>query len=204
MPTILLAFNMINKAALLMLIPMVIFGVAGLLISINRRKALLIFGLSSIVMLLVNVQAVYLSKYPFMSNVGKSLENMNSSSAQSIFDIYTKDLVLYDHIAIILMLVLVIFTFLAGPAKISVWIRLQISKLFKSKSDSPVVKWIVANTNYLITGLLIITFLLTIFPLISSTWYLLTLFIGVGIVCLLLLSLKSNIKIVKQRQSKKK
>ena len=204
MPQILFAFNLINNAAFLMLIPMLIFGIGGLLVAFNRRRALIVFGVSSIVLLIVNVQAVYLLKYPFISGINNALQDSGGGSAQAIFNIYTKDLIYIDQIAIILMIILVLFALLAGPAKLAVWIRMQISKLFESKSDSPVVKWIIANTNYLITGLLIITFILTIFPIISSVWYLVTLFIVVGIICILLLSLRSNEKRTKKKLAKKK
>lgn len=204
MPQILFAFNLINNAAFYMLIPMLIFGIGGLLVAFNRRRALIVFGVSSIVLLIVNVQAVYLLKYPFISGINNALQDTGSGSAQAIFNIYTKDLIYIDQIAIILMIILVLFALLAGPAKLAVWIRMQISKLFESKSDSPVVKWITANTNYLITGLLIITFILTIFPIISSVWYLVTLFIVVGIICILLLSLRNNVNQTKKKLAKKK
>ena len=202
MPTVLFAFNIINKAALLMIIPMLLFGIGGLLLAPDRRKGLMIFGISSIVLLVLNVQAVYLTQYPFIAGLNSALQNSNSASAQAIFDIYTKDLIYYDRVAIVLMLVLIAFTFLAGPAKMSVWIRAQISKLFDSKSDSQVVKWLVKNTNYIIAGLLIFTFILTVFPLINSVWYLLTLFVVVGILCIGLISLKNTQK-TKKPQSKK-
>ncbi|MCX6728707.1 MAG: hypothetical protein NTV39_02985 [Candidatus Saccharibacteria bacterium] len=203
MPTVLFAFNIINKAALLMIIPMLIFGIGGLLLAKSKRKGLMIFGISSIILLILNVQSVYLAQYPFISGLNNALQNSNSASATAIFNIYTKDLVYYDRIAIVSMLVLVLFAFLAGPAKSSVWIRTQISKIFESKSDYPAVKWTVKNTNYIITGLLIATFLLTVFPLINSVWYLLTLFVVVGIICIALLSLKSSTRKPKKRQTKK-
>jgi len=203
MPTVLFAFNIINKAAFYMIILMLIFGVSGLLIAKRKRKGLMIFGVSSIILLILNVQAVYLSQYPFVASLSSALQNSNSASAQAIFDIYTKDLIYYDRIAIVLMIVLIAFAFLAGPAKISVWIRMQISKVFGSKSESQVVKWLVANTNYIITGLFTIAFLLTVFPLIKSVWYLLALFIVVGVLCIGLISLKNTQK-TKKRQIKKK
>jgi hypothetical protein len=200
MPAVLFGFKVINSAGLLMLIPMLIFGVIGLLIAIDRRRALLIFGVSSIVLLLTNVQAVYLLKYPFMSAINNALQSDGSNSAQSIFNIYTSDLIYLDHLAIILMVILVIFAFLAGPAKVSVWIRMQISKLFSSKSKSPVVVWLADNSNYLIVGLLIVTFLLVIFPLMYSVWYLVSLFVIVGLLCVLLLSLKSSVQLPNKRK----
>ena len=203
MPNILYAFNLINNAALYMLIPMFIFGIGGLLVAFNRRRALIVFGVSSILLLITNVQAVYLLKHPFISGVSQALQSTGDNTAQAIYNIYTKDLIYIDRLAIILMVILVVFALLTGPARISVWIRLQISKLFRLKSESPIVKWLVANTNYLITGLLIVTIILTIFPIISSVWYLVTLFIVVGIICILLLSLPHGEKRIKKELSKK-
>jgi hypothetical protein len=203
MPTVLFAFDVINNAALIMIIPMLILGAGGLWLAENKRKGLMIFGISSIVLLVLNVQAVYLTRYPFIASLDNAFRNSNGASAQAIFNIYTKDLIYYDRVAIVLMLVLIVFTFLAGPSKIAVWVRAQISKIFNSKSNSPQVIWLVKNTNYMIAGLLIATFLLTVFPLISSVWYLFTLFVVVGILCIALLSLKNNQK-PKKRLSKKK
>ncbi|MEI6237763.1 MAG: hypothetical protein WCP03_04150 [Candidatus Saccharibacteria bacterium] len=203
MPEILLGFNLINKAGLLMLIPMLLFGIAGLLIAVDRRKALMIFGISSVVLLITNVQALYLSKYPFMDNFKSALQSSDSASAQAIFNIYTKDLIYLDRLAIVLMVILVLFAFLSGPAKISVWLRLQVSKLFTAKSNSPIVIWLSKNANYLITGILIFAFIFTIFPIIHSVWYLVTLYILVGLICVLLLSIKST-SLLQTKKNKKK
>lgn len=203
MPAVLFAFNTISRAALLMIIPMILFGVGGFLLSPNRRKGLMIFASSSIALLVLNVQAVYLAQHPFMSGLNNAFKNSNNISAQAIFDIYTRDLIYYNRVAIVLMLVLLLFAFLAGPAKLSVWLRTQISKIFESKYDSPFIIWLNKNTNYIILGLLIVTFGLTIFPLINSIWFILTLFIVVGILCILLLSLKNGVKPTKKKRSKK-
>jgi hypothetical protein len=202
MPTILLAFNLINKAGLLMFIPMLFFAVIGLLIAVDKRKSLLIFGVSSIVLLVANVQAVYLSKYPFINSFKNALQNSDSSSAQAIFSIYTKDLVYLDRVAIVLMIILVLFAYLAGPAKLSIWLRAQISKIFSSKTKSPAVQWLGKNAKYLITTLLFIAFAFTLFPIIHSAWYLLALYLAAGVLSIILLSIKFAIESKPNKKSK--
>lgn len=192
MPTVLLVFNLIEKAGWIMIIAMVITGVGGLALSLDRRKSLQIFGISGITLFVFHVQSVYLSKYPFISGFGSLLKDTDSTTAQNIFDIYTKDLIYMDRLAILLLALIILFTFLTGPSKPSVWIRDQLSKLFKNKSNSPLIIWIGKYANYIITGLLIFTFLLTIFPIIKSGWYLISLFTIVGIICVILASLRNK------------
>jgi hypothetical protein len=202
MPTILLAFNLINRAGLLMLIPMLLFAVIGLVVAADRRKSLLIFGVSSIVLLVANVQAVYLTKYPFINSIKNALQNSDSASAQAIFSIYTKDLVYLDRIAIVLMIIVALFAYLAGPAKLSVWLRAQISKIFSTKTKSPAVLWLGKNVNYIITAILLIAFVFTLFPIIHSVWYLLALYLVAGILSIILLSIKFAIEPKINKKSK--
>lgn len=193
MPLILLSFNLIEKAGCTMLIAMTISGIGGLALSNNRRKALMIFGISGMVLFVAHVQAIFLSQYAFMSGFKDLLNNADSATAQNIFDIYTKDLIYMDRLAMLLLALIIIFTFLTSPSKPSTWIRNQLSKLFKNKSESPIIIWISKNANYLITGILILTFILTIFPIIKSVWYLISLFVVVGIICVALVSLRNKL-----------
>lgn len=175
-----------------MIVAMIITGVGGLALSLDRRKSLQIFAISGITLFVLHVQSVYLSKYPFMSGFKGLLAGADSTTAQNIFDIYTKDLIYMDRLAILLLVLIIVFTFLTGPSKLSVWIRGQLSKIFKNKSNSPLIIWISKYANYIITSLLILTFLLTIFPIIKSGWYLISLFAIVGIICVILISLRNK------------
>jgi len=176
----------------------------GLLIANNKRRALMLFSIMSIVFIVLNVQAVYLAQYPFADSLKNALGSADTSSALAIYSIYIKDLIFLDRVAIVIMLLITLFVFLTGPAKIAVWIRNALSKLFNNRQDSKLLKWMSTNTNVIITALAVVIFLLILFPFISGPWYPITLVVIAGVICIVLLSIKtSQIKIKKQTKYRK-
>lgn len=193
MPAILLGFKIINRAGLLMLIPALIFGVVATLVAKNRRKLLIIFGLATIVLLICGVQAVYLAQYPFMQKLQDALQGANTASAQAIYSIYTRDLVMYNRIAIVLMALMVLFAYLSGQGRVALWLRMQTAKLFNPRANSKYLKWLAKNTNMIITLLIVVGFILILFPLVHSAWYLVTIVFVAGALSILLIAIRASV-----------
>ena len=174
LPTILTAFDFINRVTIIILVLTLLCLIGALLLAESARKLMIELGLATALLMIANVQALYLAQYSIVQSVSSSVAFLNTEAAQSAFDIITRDLVMMNRVLLGLSLLLVLVMILIGPSKLAVNIRKYTNKVFSViyKHDG-LNRWVATNTlaaKLLLLGLGIV---LLLFPIFSGPYYLL-------------------------------
>lgn len=165
MQTVLGAFNALNKMAILTPLLALIFLVGALILSTKKRSVIIAIAMMTILLMLLNVQLLYLAKYPFVSSINNALASSSNSSAQSIYGILTNNLILFDRLVMAVMLLVILIAYFTGPYNFAKLTRKRTAALFKHIANSNLLKWLGKNKILsLSVSAIIFTLLLVLLP----------------------------------------
>lgn len=195
LPTILLAINTINALAFWLPVLTILFVGLTLWVSKNRRKTLMHLGIVAAVLFVINILLINLTGYGFVANLSHAINGVTISTAsgQAIYSALTNDLLTYNKIGLGLVLILVIFTYLTGTSVAATWIRDTLSGLFTGHTKTPALKWLGEHAVPIVGILVALTALIVVFAPFSSIPFAFTTSIIIGILCIVLLSLRAAV-----------
>lgn len=191
MQSVLMAFNLINKTAALLPVLALVSAFGALLLARRKRVVLMAIGLTTALLMVLNVQAIFLARYPVVQAAASSLTAASSESATAVFDILTSDLILLDRVLMAIVLLVTLGAFLGGQSKAALWLRNATSKLFSGRQNNHIIKWLGQHAVQVVSTISVLAALLIVFPLVKGPVFPLVL---VGVVVALsffLLSLKT-------------
>ena len=172
MQRVLFVFDAINKTALYMPIIAVVTGISAVYLAARKRKVLYGIGWFTIVLMVINIQVIYLAKYPLISAALSQLAYANSASAQAVFDILTEGLLMMNRTLLVLSVLLIIAVFVTGHSKIAVIVRGWIARLVRLEGNSkPFIGWIREHLVLLMSAIGLLTVLAVVFPLVRGPGY---------------------------------
>ncbi len=190
LPIILAVFNGINATAFWMPILFLIFAAAAVATSTRRRRAMIAIAITTLVFLVIDLLTVRIGASVFTAQINGNIPAISTQSAQSIYHILTDDLASYYQGAMWLALIVIVFGVLAGPSKWAVWLRQHFADLVSGEMKLPAMQWLAQNA-YIVAGALVaITAVAIILAPFSSITFAIWMSIIVGIICVLLISLK--------------
>ena len=191
LPRALAVFDFINKSAKIIPLIGLITGALAIGLSRKKRKVIIAICISVAVLMVANVQVIYLSRYPTVGQVSSTLQSVSTESAQTAIDILINDLILLDRVLIGLSIIILLATVLTGPGKYATAFKLWLARLTSGNNDNKLVKAIAENAVAIVTVLATITALLVVFPPVKGPTFPI---VVIGIVSLLsvwILSLKA-------------
>lgn len=190
LPLVLATFNGINAAAFWLPILVVILAACAIAVSTNRRRALISISIVTIVLMVIDVITIRVANTVFSQQISQNFPALSPQSAQSIFHILTDDLVGYFKAVLALSVIVIVFAVLAGPSKWAVWVRQHIADLASGEMKLPALQWLAQNAYTVVGVIVALTALTVVFAPFSSVTFAIWTSVIVGIVCILILSLK--------------
>lgn len=192
MQTVLMAFNLINKTAALMPILALVSAFGALLLARRKRVVLMAIGLTTALLMVLNVQAIFLARYPVVQAAASSLTAASSQSATAVFDILTSDLILLDRVLMGVVLLVTLGAFLGGQSKAALWLRTATARLFSGKQNNQTIRWLGKHATQVVGTIGVIAALLIVFPFVKGPVFPLVIVSIVVVVSFFLLSLKTG------------
>lgn len=165
MPLVLLAINIIDKAAFYLPILVILSGAGAIALSRNRRRTLMAIGWSVAILMVLLVQLVNIIRYPLIDAVA----NAETNAALAAYTIISDDLIMVGQMFLVIALLLVLAGFLSGQSKPARYLKDRLGKLLRVNSNQPAFRWIRDNTGYTLAGISIVAALLLVFPLVRGT-----------------------------------
>ncbi|MBA3679287.1 hypothetical protein H0W80_03830, partial [Candidatus Saccharibacteria bacterium] len=163
LPAILLAVNTINNLAFWLPIVVLIFAALTLWVSRNKRKTIMHIAIVTAVLLISSIVSINVGGYLFVTNLTAQVSAISSGSAQVVYSTLTADLLSYEKVALALMLLIVLFTYLTGTSQPALWVRDEISGLLKGEAKTPALQWLGTYSTLIIGILIAATALLIVF-----------------------------------------
>lgn len=193
LPTILLVINLINSLAIWLPILALIVGGLAMWVSRSRRKTLMHLAIVSAVLLIISLVAINVGGYIFVDNLTKAVPAISTGSGQVVYSTVTSDLLSYYEVALALMLLIVVFTYLSGTSVAATWVRNELANLMKGEAKTPALKWL-GNYAMIIIGVLIaLTSLIIVFAPFHSAPFVLIATTIAGIACVILLAVRKAV-----------
>jgi hypothetical protein len=204
LPIILAVFNGINAVAFWLPILVLIVAAGAIAVSTNRRRALIALGVTAVVIFVIDIVTLRAAGTIFAQELTSNAPAVSAQSAQSIYQILTNDLLGYFQAAIWLSFIVIAFALLAGLSKWAVWVRQHIANLFNGEMNLPAFQWLAKNAYVVVGALVGISAVVVILAPFSSAGFALWTAVIIGIVCILILSLKLAHATKTKRKSPKK
>jgi hypothetical protein len=192
MQNILLIFNVVERASIVFILIAIISGFGALVLSRERRQTIIAICASVIALMVVNVQVIYLARYPLVQNAIDTLGSNASSSATKAFDIFSRDLIYMDRLLMITCLIVIIGAILIGPSRFARGLRDGTKKIINKNPNSTIVSWVSTNTILAISILGVVSSLLIVFPPISGPIFPIIILCVFIILVIFVVSLKKN------------
>lgn len=189
---VLASFNLINKLAILLPILAILSAVCAIALSAGKRITIMAIAGVTMLLMMLNVQALYLVRYPFVNSITSSLASSSDSAAQEIFNILISDLIIFDRIVLGVGFLTIMLAYLTGPFKFAVWIRASIAKMFRGKMDYKFTRWLGKNAIPVISVSGLIAALLLVFPLMDGAAYAISILTADIIFTLIVLSFRQK------------
>lgn len=189
LPTLLYAFNVLNKGVAVLIIIAFASGAGAIAIAKNKRKSIIALTILTSVLMVLNVQAIYFARAPIVQQVSSSLQSANSAAAVAIFDILTQDLITYNRALVLISLIILIVAVMSGPSKLATYVRARISNL-TSKTDNKLLSNLANNATTYISLLAFIFATLIILGLAKNLTLLFALLIVFSLLSFWLISIK--------------
>ncbi len=129
LPRALYVFNLVDKAARVLLLLAVTTGAIAITLATSKRKAGIGLTALTAALSVSTIQTIKLGEYGISGRVSNAASAMSNSSAQALYNILTNDLILYTRILAavsVFALVVLIFT---GPSRLAKGTRNTIKKL---------------------------------------------------------------------------
>lgn len=197
LPAVLQAFDFVNKSARVLPVLALVTGAVAFIISRNRRRTLIGLSITTAVLMVANVQSLYLARYPLLQKLSTTLANSSTQAAGDVYSILTSDLILYCRIVLLATLVICFLAWLTGNYKSAVLVRKTAQKLTTPKHYGPYIAWLTQHATVLIVTTSAIGLMLLALQPISNPWFL----VGTSVIAILadlwLWSLKVTHKKVK-------
>lgn len=189
LPTVLTVFEFINRGARIFIFIGIAAGAAAIALAKRKRKVLIAICTTTILLMVLNVQAVYLARYPAVKQVTDSITATSTNSATAVIDIMTKDLVSLNRTLMGLALIILVIAVLTGSSKLATQFRTLIAKISTPKQSNRFISFISNNKSSLAWMLTAVGAILIIFPPAGGAMFpLLTVGI-IGLICLWMYSI---------------
>ncbi len=191
MQSVLYAFNVLNKGAIVLFVLAVVSGGAAIALARDKRKTIMALSALTIVLMVLNVQVIYFVRVPLVQQASNSLQSSSSSAATAVFDILTKDLITYNRILVLISLIIFITAVMSGPNKFATFIRKKVANLTSNKNNKFLTNLENNATSYV--GLLGITYaILIIFGLLKNATFAIVVLVLFSLISFWLLSIKKD------------
>jgi hypothetical protein len=191
MPSVLYAFNVLNKGAIVLFVLAVVSGGAAIALARDKRKTIMALSALIIVLMVLNVQAIFFARAPLVQQASNSLQSSTSSAATSVFDILTKDLITYNRILVLFSIIVFVTAVMTGPSKFASFVRKKVAGLTSNKNNKYLTNLENNATSYV--GLLGVTYaVLIIFGLLKNATFAVILLVLFCLISFWLLSIKKD------------
>ncbi len=197
LPTVLQAFNIINKTAKLLPVIGILAGFLAVFLSKKKRNTILAICLTTAGLMILNVQLIFLAKYPLVEKASQALSTSSSQAAQDVFSILTNDLILIDRALLGISVIVFIAALLSGGGKIATNIRLFIARFTSPKSENKFFNFVADNAGILIAGIAAVSALLIVFPIVKGYVFPLIVITVASLLSIWALSIKTARKTLK-------
>lgn len=189
---VLVGFNAINKTAIVLPILALICFIGAIVLSIGKRLTLMAIAGTTILLMMLNVQALYLAKYPFINYLTTTTTNASNETATAIFNIFASNLILFDRLVMITALIVIVVAYLSGPFRFAKWLRKSVANLFSGKMDKKYSNWVSINYKPILIVSGILAAALLVFQPISSLAFSVTVLVLYLLFALIILSFRTD------------
>jgi hypothetical protein len=162
--------------------------------SSKKRRTLLAVSILTIILMVLNIQALFWARYPVVQNIVQSLTTANSAAAGGAYDILVADYIVLARTLLVGMSIIAVVAVLTGPARLAVWVRGYIGKLATYRhADAPIWKTVANHAYEIVAGLATLAVVLLLFPLGSGPGYTVTLIAVVSILSLVVVAVRQTV-----------
>jgi hypothetical protein len=189
---ILAGFNAMNKAAIVLPLLALISFVGAIVLSVGKRLTLMAIAGTTILLMILNVQAIYLAKYPFINYLTTAAANTSNQSADAFFSIFVSNLILFDRIVMLAALTVITVAYLSGPFKFARWLRKSVANLFKGKMNKNYSNWIAGNIKPILVVSGLVAAALLVFQPVSGVAFSIAVVVLYLLFALIILSFRTD------------
>jgi hypothetical protein len=192
LPTLLYAFDVLNKSAIVLFVVAAISGAGAIALSRKKRKTIISLCIITVLLMVLNVQSIYFARAPLVQQASSSLQSSSSAAATSVFDIVTRDLITYNRALATIAVIVLITAVMTGPSRFAVSIRTKINNIFSRKENNKVIKNVSDNATTYVGILAMVYVMLSVAGLLKNLTLALFVLVIFCVSSFLILSLRKD------------